>query len=486
MKKLNIFLMMALALGFTSCEEEWVEATPQTNPQEELFTASDFVANNLLESTALLVENADELVPVAEFESVSNLPEGATVEFAMQMAKNEDFSDAVEVPVTNGANVASATVADLQTAYQAVQGRNPEARSVNVRYAAYVVNGTEKVRVNGLDAYYAQSTVTITPYDPGFRVEKTYYLVWAADADELSLSSEKVEFTHSDKDVYDDTRFTAIIDVPAGGFYWVVVPASVMSSTSADAFESALGAEEGMESETVGFLFAKNNEDFPGVAICQEGSGKYQFAIDMYSQVEEEVYPSYEVTPAFDYLYTPGNSNGWNHGAANMLGTTDYITYTGYAYLNGEFKFSNAADWDHTNYGNSGTEGELTTDGGAGNLMAANEGVYWCSVNIPNLTYSITEITTIGMIGGFNGWGESLAMTPKVTSATDIKYEGEVTLKAGEEFKFRANDGWDINLGGTFDNLTQGGANLSVSEDGTYTVVLDLSTLPYKATLTKK
>jgi hypothetical protein len=153
--------------------------------------------------------------------------------------------------------------------------------------------------------------------------------------------------------------------------------------------------------------------------------------------------------------------------------------------LNGSFKFSYAADWNHTNYGTTGTEGELSTNGGAGNLETA-EGVYWASVNIPNLTYTLVKIETIGLIGGFNGWGSSLPMTAQINGPKDLKYVGEVTLKAGEEFKFRANDGWDINLGGTFAALEPNGANLSVAEDGTYEVVLDLSNLPYKATVTKK
>ena len=482
MKKLNIFLTMALALCFASCEEKWVEALPQVNEQEALFTAEDFVANNALAEAITLTEaTAEEEVEVANFVSVSNLPAGAIVEFGMQMAKNEDFSDAVEVKVSNAANIATAKIADLQEAYLAVQGRNPETRTVNVRYAAYVVNGTEKVRVNGLETFYGAAKVAVTPYDPGFRVENKYYIIWTDDASSSPETANVVELNHSEKDVYDDTKFSSVIDVQ-GEFYWMVISESALAAKN---FEAAMGTEEGMEGETTGFLFAVNNEDFPGVAICQEGTGKYQFEIDMYSNAEEEVYPTYTVTPAFDNLWTPGNSNGWNHANANMLFTGDYVTYNGYVYLDGEFKFTNAADWSHTNYGNAGEEGELSTNGGAGNLSAA-KGVYWATVNIPNLTYSLVKIETIGLIGGFNGWGSSLPMTEQITAANDVKYVGEVTLKAGEEFKFRANDGWDINLGGTFDELTPGGANLSVAEDGTYTIVLDLSTLPYKATATKK
>ena len=483
MKKLNIFLMMALALGFTSCEEEWVEALPQANDQPALFTAEDFSASNQLsESIILTADQADGVLTVAQFNSASNMPEGATVEFAMEMAKNEDFSDAVAVTVSNSNNAATATVAALQEAYEKVQGRNPEARIVNVRYAAYVVNGTEKVRVNSVDKYYGQAQILVTPYDPGFVMESAYYFVWAEDPEALADFENVVAFTHSDKDVYDDTKFSLVFEGESE-FYWVVVPQSVLDSKN---FELALGAEEGMEYETSGMLYAMSNEDYPAVAMCQEEAGRFQFDIDMYCDLENEIYPTYSISPAFDYLYTPGNSNGWNQSASNMLFTSDYQNYKGYAYLNGEFKFSNAPDWDHTNYGNSGTEGELSTNGGAGNLSAA-EGLYWANVNVINLTYTLTEITSLGLIGDFNGWSAQEPMTAQIDGASSVKYVGTVTLTAGQGFKFRCNDDWGINLGGdSFDELTPDGANLSVSEDGTYEIVLDLSTLPYKATVTKQ
>ena len=496
MKKLNIFLMMALALCFTSCEEEWVEATPQTNEQPALFTAENFVANNLFDADAagvvLTDETAAEEVAVAQFVSADNLPEGANVEFAMEMAKNEDFSDAVAVTVANRNNMTYATKGDLQAAYVQVQGKNPETRVVNVRYAAYVVTGKEKVRVNGLDTYFATATATVTPCDPGFRMESAYYLVWSDDSETLSLDNEErvVKLEHSEKDVYDDTKFYKIMEIPeeaAGSFFWMVVPQSLVD---AGTLEGAFGTEEGFETELSGSLYETTNEDYPSVAICTEETGKYQFTVDMFMMADDEVYPTYTITPAFDNLWTPGNSNGWSHGSSNLLGTTDYVTYSGYAYLDGEFKFSNAADWNHTNYGKTDAEGELSTDGGAGNLKAETAGVYWCSVNIPNLTYTITKIETIGLIGGFNGWGSSLALTEDVTGTSQIKYTGtfEVTSmeNGGHEFKFRANDGWDINLGGTPEELTQNGGNLTVSEVGVYDVVLDLSTLPYTCTITKK
>jgi hypothetical protein len=49
-----------------------------------------------------------------------------------------------------------------------------------------------------------------------------------------------------------------------------------------------------------------------------------------------------------------------------------------------------------------------------------------------------------------------------------------ITLKAGDEFKFRKDQSWDVNLGGTFSELDsefaveQGGANIVVGKDGVY------------------
>ena len=62
-----------------------------------------------------------------------------------------------------------------------------------------------------------------------------------------------------------------------------------------------------------------------------------------------------------------------------------------------------------------------------------------------------------------------------------------VTLKA-DELKFRANDAWDINVGGTFDNLVENAGNIKV-EAGTYDIELYLQRVDSDnmyAVLTKK
>jgi hypothetical protein len=52
-------------------------------------------------------------------------------------------------------------------------------------------------------------------------------------------------------------------------------------------------------------------------------------------------------------------------------------------------------------------------------------------------------------------------------------------------FKFRANDDWAINVGGSLTGLTQDGANISIAAAGNYTITLDVSKKVYTSTVTK-
>lgn len=183
------------------------------------------------------------------------------------------------------------------------------------------------------------------------------------------------------------------------------------------------------------------------------------------------------------FLWTPGGSNGWNQTASQQLFTTDDgVTFMGFALLQDEFKFTNQADWNGINYGAGEEEGVLSTDGGAGNILVPVSGLYWCKVNVEELTYELTLISTIGAIGDFNGWGESVALT----TTDNLIWTGNVDFTSGG-FKFRCNDDWAVNLGGSaYNYLMPDGPNLNVPGEGTYLVTLDLSRLPYSCTFNQQ
>ncbi|MDL2255549.1 SusF/SusE family outer membrane protein [Parabacteroides sp. OttesenSCG-928-G06] len=176
------------------------------------------------------------------------------------------------------------------------------------------------------------------------------------------------------------------------------------------------------------------------------------------------------ISPDLLYLYIPGNHQGWNPATAPQLYTENMdMVYTGFAYLDGEYKYTSAPDWDHTNYGNGG-EGLLSDDGGAGNLNAP-AGFYYLKADLNLLTYTQTA-TVWGLIGDATpgGWDNSTPMTYDRASNT---WTVTTDMSAGS-FKFRANNEWTLNLGGNTDNLTFDGDNITI-EAGNYTFTLTLT-----------
>lgn len=124
-------------------------------------------------------------------------------------------------------------------------------------------------------------------------------------------------------------------------------------------------------------------------------------------------------------------------------------------------------DFD-TEYGGSG--GSLVVDGEG--IQVENSGWYKLSVDVNNLTYEAAP-NMIGVVG---------SATPNGWDAPDLKmdYDAETgnwvltTDLADGEIKFRMNDDWGWNLGGTEDNLVKDGDNIAVSA-GNYTIILTLT-----------
>lgn len=178
------------------------------------------------------------------------------------------------------------------------------------------------------------------------------------------------------------------------------------------------------------------------------------------------------------YLWTPGNSNEWNQGASQTLFSTDNVTFTGFAYLDGEFKFTSQPNWDGINYGQAKEEdvikvGVLSTDGGAGNISVDKKGLYYCTVDIKKLTYKLQYIEHVSVIGDATpgGWDTDTQLTP---SDNYMVWSADVDFHAGS-FKYRLNDSWDFNYGGDLNGLSQGGDNIGWDNSGMVTVSIDFS-----------
>ena len=171
------------------------------------------------------------------------------------------------------------------------------------------------------------------------------------------------------------------------------------------------------------------------------------------------------------YLWVPGNGNGWNHGVAPILVSNDGSVYTGYAYMNGEFKFTPVGDWS-AEYNNS----SFTTvsdcidlgDGGGGNINCTGAaGMYYFTVDVANKTIDATPVTW-SIIGGFNSWGGDEFMT---YDEGNHCLSVTVTFDDATEWKFRRDSDWAINFGGSLDALEQDGSNFSATA-GEHTIQL--------------
>jgi hypothetical protein len=198
------------------------------------------------------------------------------------------------------------------------------------------------------------------------------------------------------------------------------------------------------------------------------------------------------ITPYLTNLFVPGAYQGWNPAAAPTLNPVPGRAgiFEGYVNIAGTgnqgFKYTNAPDWNHINYGDPTGEvgsGSLTTDGNAGGLSVANGGYYELSANLNNLTWSTTA-TTWGIIGDATpgGWNND---TQLAYDATNQVWTATVAMIAAGSYKFRANDAWVIDFGiDASGNLQYADnplfpynpnlSNLSVPADGTYKITLDL------------
>lgn len=201
-----------------------------------------------------------------------------------------------------------------------------------------------------------------------------------------------------------------------------------------------------------------------------------------YSNVVTLRVTPYSAEKVYPMLYTPGDHQGWKPDlAAPIYSVDDNGIYEGYVQLNGGFKFTSQTNWDGTNYGTGAAEGQLSTAGDAGNIQAA-EGYYYAKVNTQELTYTLKSMAW-GVIGDATptGWDSD---TKLVYDPTDMTLKVDITLSDGF-IKFRANDGWEVNLGGSLDAPMAGGDNIAVKA-GHYTLVLDLHRPEHKAMLIEK
>ena len=451
LKKL-LYCSVALLL-FAACNEDFDDwADPQSSEQEE---ALNVVASAEVESVTLDLNNIEEdSVQVVSL----NFDMPYDYQLIQYVAKvvfyeTNEAGEAVpaasfDLPVSNTGKVATA---DLQNIYTSYYGKRPDMREGEVSvYAKFYTNEGKQTVVNSNSVVIA---LAVTP--EAAPISSAYYLVgdmcgWSAEA--------MLPFSHSDADVYDDPNFTITFTTTADNQYWKIIPQDNVDNDFW-ANPGVVGVVTDGDTSMEGQLI---NDGANAGKI--EKAGKYRMTINMMDY-------TYKIEAVlFDpFVYFIGATDGWSASDQKLALVSEDGLYTGFVYCadpNGwgnQFKFQRVAgSWD--NEINSATFTSITGDFGYvdGNTnidASAGEGVYYVEMNLGVQTLYAQKVNTMGLIGDFNGWGGDVEMT---WNAADFCYEvsGAGVTSAG--WKFRVNNDWAINLGGSLDNLVANGDNLFV------------------------
>ncbi|RAR50298.1 SusE domain-containing protein [Flavobacterium lacus] len=178
-----------------------------------------------------------------------------------------------------------------------------------------------------------------------------------------------------------------------------------------------------------------------------------------------------------NFLAAGGYGNDWTPSSAVPLASSGFgeTDFEGYVFFNAasfEYKFLPTNVSFDGDYGDDGNFSGTLVQEGEVNCTGTGAGYYRVQADTDLLTYLITP-TAWGIVGAATpgGWDNSTALTYNSTSK---KWEGTVVMTAGG-YKFRANNAWTVNLGGSTDSLTYNGPDLILDASGTYLVKLDLS-----------
>jgi len=197
------------------------------------------------------------------------------------------------------------------------------------------------------------------------------------------------------------------------------------------------------------------------------------------------------VTP-FDltsYLWVPGAYQGWSPPSAPQLvspvSNNIYSAIVNFTGADLTFKVTSEADWNGTNYGAGSGAGTISSTGG--NLTAPADGGLLVTVNLTANT--ITFLPEWSIIGDATpgGWGGDTNML--YDSKTNTYYITAKLVSDGTNaIKFRLNNAWTTNLGGSNGTLSLNGANITIPATGAggamYAITLDPTANTY--TLTKQ
>lgn len=445
----KILLGMTLLMSMVSCTEDYTDwANPQSNSEEE---AVAFGNGSVAPVDVInLADVTGDKVKVASIVAPTSTKDTYTPSFKINF-------DGQTFDIDADGNMAKA---DLVNYITGKWGKRPKERDIDATLDAWQSNGSTAAKMATSETFQVKAIPEAPVIDNGYYLVGDMFTTIEGETEISGWTKESAKaFKHSDKDVYEDPIFTVSFETTKADQYWKIIPKKNIDADDLWA-PGVVGPKVDGDDSMTGLL---TNGDAKAGKIAK--AGKYKLTINMmdYSYTIEEV--NYD-----PFIYFIGSTDGWKSSDQKLALVDDAKgVYTGYVYLADpnaagfEFKFQRApGNWD-TAIG----AGTFVSFAGAaigvdnGNLgVNAGEGVYYMDVNLSEGTITATKVETMGMIGGFNGWDGDAVMT---WNAEEYCFEATNAGVTAGGWKFRVNGDWAVNLGGSLNNLTAGGDNLTVA-----------------------
>lgn len=436
-------------MSMVSCTEDYTDwANPQSNPEEE---AVAFGNGSVAPVDVInLADVKTEKVKVASIVAPTSSNAAYTPNYKINF-------DGQSFDIDADGNMATA---DLTSYIVNQYGKRPTERDIDATLDAWVSNGSTAVKMATSATFQVKAIPEAPVIDAGYYLVGDMFTIKDGETEVLNGWTKEAAkaFNHSDKDVYEDPIFTVSFETKKADQYWKIIPKKNIDSDDIWA-PGVVGPKVDGDDSMTGLL---TNGDAKAGKIAK--AGKYKLTINMmdYSYTIEEV--NYD-----PFIYFIGATDGWTNAEQKLALVDDAKgVYTGYLYCadpNGwgnQFKFQRVAG-SYDNEINSGAfstfSGAATSEGG--NIgVNAGEGVYYFDVNLGEGTITATKVETMGIIGGFNNWAGDAPMT---WNPEEYCFEATNVGVTADGWKFRVNGDWPINLGGSLNNLTAGGDNLTVA-----------------------
>ena len=439
-------------MSMVSCTEDYTDwGNPQTNPQKEAVAFGDGSVTPV--DVINLADVKTEKVKVASIVAPTSSNAAYTPNYKINF-------DGQSFDIDADGNMATA---DLTSYIVNQYGKRPTERDIDATLDAWVSNGSTAVKMATSATFQVKAIPEAPVIDAGYYLVGDMFTIKDGETEVLNGWTKEAAkaFNHSDKDVYEDPIFTVSFETKKADQYWKIIPKKNIDSGDIWA-AGVVGPKVDGDDSMTGLL---TNGDAKAGKIAK--AGKYKLTINMmdYSYTLEEV--NYD-----PFIYFIGSTDAWQSSAQKLALVDDAKgVYTGYVYVADpnnaglEFKFQReVGNWDTA----IGAGTFVSFDGAAtakenGNIgVNEGEGVYYMDINLSEGTITATKVETMGMVGDFTGWadGADVVMT---WNAEEYCYEATNAGVTAAGWKFRVNGKWDINLGGSRNNLTAGGDNLTVA-----------------------